>query len=312
MRKLTKACRRPLRPSLGRARSPGPRGIVSPRTATYYLSTSKLQFQSKDPRQRYTAGLRPVIDSTSYGCGLLPDLANGLTYMHKWGFVIYRGTYGDEEQWETAIRWLYKRTLNTLQSISRSQDELDQVWKQLDLTVIEDRNLLESAPLHTVRELHRKWVLESPEPVRGGPLPEHWMQKVEAGGGDSLTRSDRYTSGPPGFPRYGYFVYIDDDALESIIAFRGQKNAEKEAYVRVVQTYYLDEPRPLHYEGPDAEEEMAVLESAEEPVEGIRRYEVGWMKYRALYLMDLYTRLHDTCSWDIEYKRPPELAPYNC
>ncbi|GIZ44485.1 hypothetical protein CKM354_000768200 [Cercospora kikuchii] len=301
-----------LRPSLKHAPSSRLLKIAPGRTTAYYSSKSALQSRSMDSRERYTAGLRPVVDTTSTGRGLLPELANGLTYMHKWGFVIYRGTYGDEEQWTAAIRWLYERTLNTLQSISRSQDELDQVWKQLDLTVIENRNLLEGATLHTVRELHRKWVLESPESVRGGPLPENWMQKVEAGGGDAMTHFDRYTNGPSGFPRYGYCVYIDDAALESISAFRGQTQAEKAAYVRVVQTYYLDEPRPLHYEGPDAEEEMAVLESAEEPVEGIRRYEVGWMKYRALYLMDLYTRLHDTCSWDVEYKRPPELAPYNC
>ena len=59
----------------------------------------------------------------------------------KWGFVIYRCTYGDDEAWQRFMAHLNTRTRLTLQNKYKEGD----LFPQIDWTVQEDPSLDEAS-----------------------------------------------------------------------------------------------------------------------------------------------------------------------
>ncbi|RWA07610.1 hypothetical protein EKO27_g7495 [Xylaria grammica] len=109
----------------------------------------------------------------------------------KWGWVIYRCSYGDEQAW-TNFRRIMEESMHS--RIAES-DELT-IADRLEWTYIEDRTALEGASPDQVRTRFRAWAAD-PETVRTEqPRARRIMDPLDE-------------------CRYNLFIHVDDDVLES-------------------------------------------------------------------------------------------------
>ena len=96
-----------------------------------------------------------------------------LAYVHnrygiqKWGFVVYRCTYDDDEAWAQLMEHIETRTIDSIKSDGIETGMID----RLDLPVIEDPTL-EAASKTEVRCRFRKWVLENAQLERASDSDE--------------------------------------------------------------------------------------------------------------------------------------------
>lgn len=71
----------------------------------------------------------------------------------KWGYVVYRCTYGDDKLWEELMQFLKDNARRDLEE-SKAMD----LWDSLDWKVVSDPHKLDGASTEQVAELHRLWV----------------------------------------------------------------------------------------------------------------------------------------------------------
>lgn len=70
----------------------------------------------------------------------------------KWGFVIYRCTYEDDEGWELFKHLLHERTENTIQP-----SDAPEATDSLEWTFVEGRAALEGASRPQLRYRFNRW-----------------------------------------------------------------------------------------------------------------------------------------------------------
>ncbi|KAG9604934.1 hypothetical protein KCU77_g3822, partial [Aureobasidium melanogenum] len=110
-----------------------------------------------------------------------------LVFSKIWGWVIYRCTYSSDRDWAD----LMSRLGFYIQESLQQQNGLD-MMESLDYYVLEDKALFDAAKPATVREHFRQRVRDAPQHERSVPA----------------MRSQRYN----------FCVYIDEDALQSIVS----------------------------------------------------------------------------------------------
>ncbi|KAL0929860.1 uncharacterized protein CTRU02_215069 [Colletotrichum truncatum] len=98
------------------------------------------------------------------------------TGFFKWGFVILRGVYDNDDEWQTFLN-LFKAAIADELHDSKLEDQLG---PHLEWTVIEDRTALKSASKATVRTRFLAWVEEqkrdgeiADRPWAAGYLPRY-------------------------------------------------------------------------------------------------------------------------------------------
>ncbi|KAI7345703.1 hypothetical protein KC320_g8220 [Hortaea werneckii] len=105
-----------------------------------------------------------------------------------WGWVIYRCTYEDDQEWEAFMDRLRYYNENTL----RFHNALD-MQSSLDYHVLEDRDRFNNIHPSAVLEHFTQWVANAPQ--------------QEQGEGAHPARSQRYN----------YCLHVDQEALQSVI-----------------------------------------------------------------------------------------------
>ncbi|KAI5371199.1 hypothetical protein Slin15195_G020710 [Septoria linicola] len=220
---------------------------------------------------------------------------------------IWRRAYGNEEKWTTAMHVYCQQAKAARESTNRPQLDVDESGRKLEWTVVEDFAILHNARKDTVRQYHQRWLLQASEQDRGGPLPESWTDQVESEAAESrlLPSYDLFKGRELGIPRYDYCVYIDDDALDAIIAHKDDTRPLSEGYIILIKAYWTSHD-PFGEDNPGWDGDIG---DGEDPIEGCERYDVGWMRYRSRELPWLCISMHMTGIWDIEYDRPPQLSP---
>ncbi|KAK2029946.1 hypothetical protein LX32DRAFT_651931 [Colletotrichum zoysiae] len=118
------------------------------------------------------------------------------TGVHKWGFVIYRCTYDDDELWSRYLAQLKSFCHDNLVEHRRAE-LLEQylVW-----VVIEDRATLENASRSDVRKHFNQWVLDQDVP--------------------KLPVSAITNRLPIQLPLYQYCLYVDKQCLGTLTRFQ--------------------------------------------------------------------------------------------
>ncbi|KAF6827283.1 hypothetical protein CPLU01_09160 [Colletotrichum plurivorum] len=116
--------------------------------------------------------------------------------IHKWGFVIYRCTYDDDELWDRYLAQLKSLCHDNLVEDRRA--ELLEPY--LDWVVIEDRATLDNASRVEVRKHFNQWL--SRQNITWFP-----------------TRANPITP-PRGLPRFRYCLYVDKQCLDTVIQFQ--------------------------------------------------------------------------------------------
>ena len=195
-----------------------------------------------------------------------------------WGFVIYRTTYGQDEDWAEFLKRLR----------FRMEDDFDlcngrDVLELFTLTVIEDREQLDGASTAAIRERFREWCTTAPQSEQ--------QEEVGARGGIIRGRS----------PRYRYAIQVDAESLSSIVhdaPAPPQSDLTKGGWVKLIDASW--QPRS-----------SGRNQNSYEPVEGVTGKHVGWMKVPYQNIMNEdYADAYDLNWFVTTYRRPPGVMGY--
>ncbi|BCR84336.1 uncharacterized protein ACHE_11738A [Aspergillus chevalieri] len=233
------------------------------------------------PGRTFSSSTSPRTASLESSERSILDYMNQNNY-DKWGWVIYRCTYNDDEAWAR-----FKDTVGhqTRQSIAKSK--APELGNKLELTFIENRGTLDNAPKDQLRAHFNTWAAkavhtENPRRPR--------------------TLYDIY-----GIPRYNYFVHVDEGALQSVV-YPGLHSI---GYVNLVKADWV----PMSEQpagGKLCDEDDYFEEEQYEPIDGCCEEDVGWMR---LAVENLGAGFYDSMfclddMWHVFYKRPPEVVLY--
>jgi len=143
----------------------------------------------------------------------------------------------------------------------------------LSFTVIEDLSILDGASTSTVREHFKQWAATAPQQEQG--------------------------TGPALSQRYRYCLMVDNTALISVIHDASAPTEPESTSKGVINLIWKD----WKPSSSDLREEV------EEPIEGCRQQDVGWMivAYQDA-MVGMYYYLRDLNDWYHEYRRPPQVA----
>ncbi|KAF2432499.1 hypothetical protein EJ08DRAFT_647955 [Tothia fuscella] len=227
-----------------------------------------------------------------------------LIQTHKtpvWGFVIYRCTYEDDKAWSKFMQIMKFRAHERLRLWEEAEFEVPvtRLIETLDWNVREDRLLFDGATKSFVRDHFREWIT-SREAVQEQELVDESVGPlVEQEDEQDL---DYFNMAKATETRYKFAVHVDADALDSIIN-RAPQPPEYDygvGFVNLIQKdWYMPEPG----------DENDPVDEGEEPIEGCRRHDVGWMKVAIENLNPgIYTAFRDPAAWYVEYVRPPGIG----
>ena len=214
---------------------------------------------------------------------------------HKyWGLTIFRCTYSNDAAWSRIMEFIESHVHETLESY-----DADDLKRSLRMTVHSEASILNGASKELVRERFKAWITS--EDVRQELVSLDGQQT-------SISEVDKT-------PRYEYCLHVDQGALDSIIDPEKQlakEDAGIRGYVNLIDA---------NWEMPDAGERAAQLriddpeeddplDDGEEPIDGCKLYDVGWMKVSVIGLMPGgYAKLRMRL-WEENYVRPPALAEF--
>lgn len=191
------------------------------------------------------------------------------TGFNKWGFVILRGVYDNDGEWQTFINLFKAEVADELYYYNVE----DQLGQQLEWTVIEDPVILTGASKSAVRGRFLTWVEEQ---KRDGEIADRpWAARL---------------------PRYTFCLYVDEVCMKSIgarqcggtsIGFRWCLDAS--APVVIINGLHQHYTPGQKDEEDDSEEEDDDEWSAD--VDSLINYDVGWAYIDCIGYACLYSHL---------------------
>lgn len=179
-----------------------------------------------------------------------------------------------------------------------------------NLKVFEDTSVLEGASKIELRKMFINW--RSEVAVEEERIDEPGASPILIPDGRGGTRGTKQ--------RYNYFVQIDEESLYSIID-RETKTHTRDyglvlGHVNVISADW-ELPDPQYYaeiRAADNDEDPSDYEDpvdeGEEPLEGCRLYDVGWMKTNISVSHVGTQQILTESVWDHNYVRPPGIADY--
>lgn len=217
---------------------------------------------------------------SSAASGIRTDL-EGMPSLDKWGWVIYRTTYGNND--DAWARFRARVEHESRASIALS--DAPEIADKLEWTWVEDAAELDG--------------------ISRGALRAKFMAWVDAEKGRMLTAQGKgaLEFDPAAVPRFAFFVQVDEEALRSVTS--GEKGwDDRGAHVKFVDAGW----RPMAETCPDMEE--SERDESYEEIDGCREENVGWMKISPYMInTDFYDAWCGVVDiWHVFYKRPPKTV----
>ncbi|KAH7010777.1 uncharacterized protein B0I36DRAFT_340962 [Microdochium trichocladiopsis] len=196
----------------------------------------------------------------------------------KWGFVIMRGAYDNDAQWDTFMGLFRASLLDELHDFELEAE----LGPDLEITVIEDRAVLENARKDAVRPRFLRWV-DARSVERDG----------EGADAPNLVED---------LPRFKYCVYVDQVCLNSLSVSPVDGTPGAPWCLKEGQIIVIDATGAESYE-PSAE-------GGYEPVEGNASFNVGWAYFDIHGLTEMYAELCDNSGNEMWYASYTGNRPY--
>lgn len=228
--------------------------------------------------------------------------------LEKWGFIIYRCTYGDDDAWTQFMSRLDQHRDRILRDHYRTPDLVD----SYDWDVQHDPTL-HGATKDEVRRRFKQWRATNSQ----AEVPDHLEGYKRA----ALLREN---------PRYNYCIHVDAEAMQSVLEQSAAYIDAGAALIGYVNLIRADESwdlpdfdrfdwsvnRPLNRDVPRNEDEVDgdvdeddEYDEGELDIEGSRLHDVGWMKVKVESLLpEMYATLVKGFMWDKLYRRPPTIV----
>lgn len=209
--------------------------------------------------------------------------------LQKWGFIIYRCTYGDDSAWDRFMHHLNARKDAVLKDVYDDEH----LAQHLDWSVQQEPSL-DLATKDEVRTRFRAW--------------------VATGAQAEITTSSEYRNKREALlhenARYKYCIHVDAKSMQSVLD--GPPPAEPDlrgvSYVNLIradQAWETWEKESTQDPASGMEEDLR--DEGELQIEGRTSYDVGWMKVSVDGLVpDVYETLANDQMWDVFYVRPNE------
>jgi hypothetical protein len=198
------------------------------------------------------------------------------TYLRKYGWLIYRTTYSDNEKWNEGIEILQ----NQFRRIKHRYLDENEIF-YMDWPIQDNALLFNNA---TTDELRKHFLV--------------WKSSDEPAKAIGLNPAE-YPSRRPWLTQYEYFIQVDEESLDSIITHgKDGYQIPPVAWVNIVEANWPE----------DKEHVEEILEERGYPdIEGRDTKEVGFQRVAVPYL---YLALWDECNtsslrefWNIRPKR---------
>ncbi|KAH0367124.1 hypothetical protein KCU65_g4898, partial [Aureobasidium melanogenum] len=209
-----------------------------------------------------------------------------------WGFVVYRCTYDNDEEWQFCMRHLREQARHSMKYYN-GLDMLDD--KYFRLTVIEDRSKLDGADYSVIRQHFREWRIEALHREQGSheEIESRRQEPVPWYGGLAV--------------RYRFCLFIDAASLRSIVE-RGHEPCINGDGPWVNLTH-----DDHHSEYPsDSEDDLKFIDDDDDgdggypSIDGNTQEDIGWMRVCPEYLLTIhYSWCWDLNYWAVNYARPP-------
>ena len=199
----------------------------------------------------------------------------------KWGFVIYRCTYQDDEAWDRFKQIVLARTHKEMQ-----ESDTPKVADKLEWTFVEDRASLDGASRAQLRKRFNQWAAQA-------IITEQPRAQAETLAQETPTL---------GVPRYSYFIQVDEEVLQSVLA-APKNDPSGKGFVNFVDARW----KPLGNRYPDNNDER------HDPVDGCTEENVGWMRIATMMIdAEWYDAAVDFAGggWHVYYLRPPRVVLY--
>ncbi|RDW58793.1 hypothetical protein BP6252_13269 [Coleophoma cylindrospora] len=140
--------------------------------------------------------------------------------LNKWGFVILRCTYASNEKWD--------KFMSAVREVARKCIKFKDVRDAFVWNIIEDRDLLEGASLFDASRIFVEWVkVEGMKELEGRQVIEEDEDEDEGGEEKDDDNEDKGEDGEEGYydgyddptpyPRYKFFVYVDEESLDNVL-----------------------------------------------------------------------------------------------
>ncbi|KAF2495513.1 hypothetical protein BU16DRAFT_391565 [Lophium mytilinum] len=208
----------------------------------------------------------------------------------KWGFIIYRCTYSSNADWKLFIDRLNEKAQEGLEA----SGALD-LAPTLDLTVFQDKSRYNGASKDDIRKDFKHWVKSDEAAAEQPPTGAGVANKNMFG------QATRYT-----FP-----VYVDEEAMRSVIDPAPDKWPHSAYIILIDGDWELRDPETFDYEAMGFDLDEDCMDDGEEPIEGCRLEDVGWLKAMVLDLIPgKYAGLEQPGQWAFYYRRPPGMWTY--
>jgi hypothetical protein len=203
----------------------------------------------------------------------------------RWGFAIYRCTYGDDAAWDRFKDIITARAQKEIRELDEPE-----ILDKLEWTIFDDREIFDNATADFLREHFNQWKRDNcqREQPRATRPVEVMLLKT---------------------PRYRYFIRVDREALDSVLGAPGNRDADPVS-MATGWVHFIDTMWTAEMDCVDSDTEEYDMPSLDfEPIEGCREEGVGWMKVATTSIcIELYSLLDDPEMWVVVYKRPPEMA----
>lgn len=252
-------------------------------------------FQRFSPRAYTSAAMdvpRPLDPATRH-----------IYYMHKtrnygkWGWVFYRCTYNNDEEWNSFKRLISEEMHNDMVA-DNTPDIYRPVSDSLALTFFEDKDKFDGVSRDQLRTHFQRWAVDA-YPAEN-PRAKYNFDPEMA---------------PP--PRYRYFVQIDEESLRSIIddPNNAQGMMRRWGYVNYVDGWWksLSEAYAENQDPQLKEDIEGELEEGYEPIDGCLEGNVGWMMLDTIDMSPSFYHYiwgFPEETWYLCYQRPPGIASW--
>jgi hypothetical protein len=219
----------------------------------------------------------------------------------RWGLVIYRTYYGDDEAWANFLRIFKAMAYDSVKKGGPdgidpeypldpefSQELVDELVRTLHFDVREDREKFEGANHSKLHEHFLAWS----EAEKAKELLEDPTEFVDPA-------TDEYLAGMGG-PDFSYFLQVDEDSMNSVIA-DGDHWDVLTGWLNLVNSDFVGR-------WSDGETPSNFRFKASKPEEEAIDFGEGSIMRVAPYLLypELYQYLSEGNFWEIGYKRPPQ------
>lgn len=201
-------------------------------------------------------------------------------YHKKWGFVVYRTTYSDNEKWSKFID-MFQDGVRKFVKATDEHGDLEHL-KYLDFPVRENEKLFNNASKADLRKHFNEWVNSDDATEEQGLKREDMPDYVKNYAGLRLR----------------YFIQVDQEAMESVL-----ENGTVDGYVNFVWA-------SSEWPGPDPEDEEDIkADDGCEEIEGMTCTHIGFQRIAVGHIYPEYWREMTISGedWVRLYTRPPRV-----